>query len=533
MKPSVSICIPAYRQPKLLKRTLESIFAQHFADFEIIVTDDSDTDELEGVVSRWRDDARLIYCRNKVRLGSPENWNAAMAMARGEFIKFMHHDDWFSSPTSLAQFVAAVTSNPNVDFAFSAANACENDGSLIFVHRPSPSQIELLKTRPLCLQFGNFIGAPSATIFRRQANFRFDTRLRWVVDVKAYLQLLGPVPRFEFIPEALVCISSNGAHQVTRSVASDPVSRISEHLHLYSDFAPKDVYDRLDGTRFLLSLLTGSTFRDLQSLSAKRAQERRTIEEGTAVLVAKGRALLAAFVYRAKQLFAKASSAEEAGRLSFAQSGEDMIVDFLFMWLGIGDITYLDIGANHPTSLSNTYHFYCKGSRGVLIEPDEDLCRGLRVARPADRVLNLAVGTIGDDFMTMYVMTSRTLNTLDREQAEALEEGGRERIEAIRQVRRMGINEILVAHFSDGKPNFVSLDIEGLDYDILAAWDFSRFRPEVFCVETLTYSQSNTERKLSEIIELMASKHYRVYADTYVNTIFVCEHAWANRPVFA
>ncbi|ODU47227.1 MAG: hypothetical protein ABS92_08780 [Thiobacillus sp. SCN 63-374] len=210
-----------------------------------------------------------------------------------------------------------------------------------------------------------------------------------------------------------------------------------------------------------------------------------------------------------------------------------MIVDFLFMWLGRSDITYLDIGANHPTWLSNTYHFYGKGDCGVLIEPDEDLCRGLRKKRPKDRVLNLAVGVSGDDKISMYVMTSRTLNTLDKAQAEALQASGRERIEDVRNVRRQGINEILAENFGGGKPNFVSLDIEGLDYDILQAWDFSRFRPEVFCVETLTYSQSNTERKLTEIIDLMTSRGYRVYADTYVNTIFVCEDAWMKRPVYA
>ncbi|MES2364326.1 MAG: FkbM family methyltransferase [Pseudomonadota bacterium] len=209
-----------------------------------------------------------------------------------------------------------------------------------------------------------------------------------------------------------------------------------------------------------------------------------------------------------------------------------MITDFVFMLLGIDEIAYLDIGAHHPTWLSNTYHFYGKGDHGVLIEPDEDLCKGLRKKRPKDRVLNLAVGVSGDDKISMYVMTSRTLNTLDKAQAEALQASGRERIEEVRNVRRLGINEILAEHFGGSKPNFVSLDIEGLDFDILQAWDFDRFRPEIFCVETLTYSQSNTERKLTEIIDLMISRRYRIYADTYVNTIFVCEDAWLKRPIY-
>lgn len=533
MNPAVSVCIPAYRQPAFLARAIESVFVQDFQDFEIIVTDDSETDELLEVVSRWKDDKRLIYHRNENRLGSPGNWNAAMDLARADLIKFMHHDDWFSCSTSLGRFVDAMNSRPDVDFVFSSANACEDDGALIFVHCPSPAQIALLERSPLALQFGNFIGAPSATLFRKPSGFKFDTRLRWVVDIDAYLRLLGSRPRFEFIAEPLVCISANGAHQVTKSVARDSELRVAEHLYLYSKHTPERVGERIDGLVFLSRLLSACSRPELDALSKNREREARTLEEKIVVFALGLKSRLSASVGALRKNVRRVISKEAAGRLSYAQCGEDMIVDFLFMWIGRRDISYLDIGAHHPTWLSNTYHFYRKGNRGVLIEPDEDLCRGLREKRPEDNVLNLAVGVSGDDKISMYVMTSRTLNTLDRAQAEALQASGRERIEDVRNVRRQGINEILAGYFGGGKPNFVSLDIEGLDFDILQAWDFDRFRPEIFCVETLTYSQSNTERKLTEIIDLMISKRYRIYADTYVNTIFVCEDAWLNRPVYA
>lgn len=169
----------------------------------------------------------------------------------------------------------------------------------------------------------------------------------------------------------------------------------------------------------------------------------------------------------------------------------------------------------------------------MLIEPDELLCKGLRSVRPHDKVLNIAVGTGGNDIINMCVMTSKTLNTLDKEQAETLQATGREKIEAVMEVRRLGINEVLAEHFPDTPPVFVSLDIEGLDCAILQAWNFSRFRPIVFCVETLTYTQNNTERKLTEILDLMRSNRYHIYADTFVNTKFVCEDAWRERPVYA
>lgn len=533
MKPAVSVCIPAYRQPAFLARAIESVFTQDFQDFEVIVTDDSETDELLEVVSRWKDDDRLIYHRNENRLGSPGNWNAAMDLARAKLIKFLHHDDWFSGSTSLGRFVDAINSRPEVNFVFSAANACEDDGQLIFLHCPSPAQIALLKRSPLALQFGNFIGAPSATLFRKPSGFRFDTRLKWVVDIDAYLRLLGPYPRFEFIADPIVCISSNSAHQVSRDFERDTVSRLAEHLYLYSKHTPERLGERIDGLIFLSRLLSACSTQELDALSMDRKGDERTLEEKLIVSTLRLKSRLLTLAGVLSRAVRRTNVNQVSGRRSYAQCGEDMIVDHLLMWVGLNSISYLDIGAHHPTLFSNTYHFYRKGNRGVLIEPDEDLCKTLREKRPADKVLNLAVGVSGNNTINMYVMTSKTLNTLDKAQAEALQAAGRERIEDVRNVRQQVINEILAEHFGDNKPNFVSLDIEGLDFDILQAWDFDRFRPEVFCVETLTYSQSNAERRLTEIIDLMISRRYRVYADTYVNTIFVSEEAWLNRPVYA
>lgn len=296
MKPAVSVCIPAYRQPAFLARTIESVFTQDFQDFEIIVTDDSETDELSEVISRWKDDKRLIYHRNENRLGSPGNWNAAMALARAELIKFLHHDDWFSCSTSLGRFVEAINRRPDVDFVFSAANACEDDGQLIFFHCPSPAQIALLTRNPVALQFGNFIGAPSATLFRKPSGFKFDTRLQWVVDVDAYLRLLGPHPRFEFIAEPLVCVSSNGAHQITRSFERDTVSRVAEHLYLYSKHTPERPGERIDGLVSLSRLLSGCSTLELKALSKKREREEKTFEEKLFVLAFGLKSRLSAFI---------------------------------------------------------------------------------------------------------------------------------------------------------------------------------------------------------------------------------------------
>lgn len=529
MSPAVSICVPAYEQPEFLKRALESIFAQDFQDFEVIVTDDSVTDAVQKVVDSWLEDGRIFYYKNKVRLGSPANWNAVMALARSDLIKFLHHDDWFATNSSLRRFVDEMNACPEITLAFSAANACEDDGRLIFLHQPMQSQFESFTRDPVSLQFANFIGAPSATIFRKKPGFEFDLALKWVVDIDAYLRIVGSSPRCRYISEPLVSVAANGTHQVTRDFAADRIARAEEHFYLYAKHTPKGLMARMRGLQFLRSQLCGYGDFELRSLASKRAMGRQTIEECLALSIMRFKTGIRSMAARLRNRIRGKNSDLSPSRVSYSQCGEDMICDFLFSWLGVSQISYLDIGAHHPKWLSNTYYFYERGCNGVLVEPDEDLCVRLRQERPRDTILNIAVSAAGEGQIDMYVMSSRTLNTLDRAQAEELVSGGRERIEAIRSVCLSGINVVLKEKFGSTKPNFVSLDIEGLDFEILSAWDFEAFRPEVFCVETLTYTEDNSERKIVEIIDLMISKGYRVYADTYVNTVFVCESAWARR----
>ena len=60
--------------------------------------------------------------------------------------------------------------------------------------------------------------------------------------------------------------------------------------------------------------------------------------------------------------------------------------------------------------------------------------------------------------------------------------------------------------------------------------DFSQYRPPVFCVETLTYTEDNTERKVTAIIDYMYQHFYLPIADTYINTVFVDSKRWKTRP---
>jgi hypothetical protein len=93
------------------------------------------------------------------------------------------------------------------------------------------------------------------------------------------------------------------------------------------------------------------------------------------------------------------------------------------------------------------------------------------------------------------------------------------------KVKTSTLQDILKAHFSAGL-DFLSIDIEGLDYAILQTLDFEKYRPKVICVETMVYGKKNSLKKSPEVLRLLVKNDYFVYADTYVNTIFVDKRSW-------
>lgn len=215
-------------------------------------------------------------------------------------------------------------------------------------------------------------------------------------------------------------------------------------------------------------------------------------------------------------------------KISYAQCGEDLIVSSVLDSLGVARPTYLDLGAHHPTYLSNTFFFYLWGGRGVCVEPDPLLFRGLHKKRGRDTCLNVGVGARTLPDAEFFLMSASTLNTFSQEEAQRLEADTPHRIVRAVWVPIVSVNQIIEEHFP-ACPHFVSLDIEGMDMEILRAFDFGRWRPPVFCVETLVFSERRSgAAKISDVAAFMDTQGYFVYADTYVNTIFVDRTCWAD-----
>ena len=229
----VSICIPAYENGKGIKRLLDSIFEQTYANYEIVITDDSRTDVVKKTVELYRDN-RIKYYKDENKGNSTDNWNLAIQKSQGEYIKMMHHDDWFTEPDSLEKFVLMLDNHPDVDLAFSGSRQV---GNKIYDRYMTLEQEKKLQSDWRYVFCHNKIGAPSAVIHRNK-DFLYDSKLKWLVDCDLYMCILEKNPKYIFSTEPLVSIGI-GDEQITNQCVKDPELIVNENCYLYNKFGLK------------------------------------------------------------------------------------------------------------------------------------------------------------------------------------------------------------------------------------------------------------------------------------------------------
>lgn len=211
------------------------------------------------------------------------------------------------------------------------------------------------------------------------------------------------------------------------------------------------------------------------------------------------------------------------GKKSYSQCGEDIIISSIFESKGVKNISYIDIGANHPYHLSNTAKFYNPSNKKtcVLIEPNAKLANELKLARPNDIVLNIGISPFGKgEDLNFYVMNADVLSTFSAAEVESYTRMGYKLIETIK-IPCKGINQVLSSYYKNSELNLMSIDVEGFDYEIIASLNFNHYRPNVICVETVSHREYELLARNQKIIDLLIDKKYHLYAQNFVNTIFV------------
>jgi hypothetical protein len=149
--------------------------------------------------------------------------------------------------------------------------------------------------------------------------------------------------------------------------------------------------------------------------------------------------------------------------------------------------------------------------------------------RPRDINLNIGVGEVSKGKLPFYIMSTPTLNTFSKQEAERYESLGSFKIDSVIDIPVLNVNEIISQNFNGKSPDLITIDVEGLDQQIVESLDLDCYRPTVICVETITFSDDFAGEKIGEIPKYLLSKGYFLYADTFINSIFVNKALWQSK----
>jgi FkbM family methyltransferase len=164
--------------------------------------------------------------------------------------------------------------------------------------------------------------------------------------------------------------------------------------------------------------------------------------------------------------------------ISYSQNREDVLLARVLKDIQVG--FYVDVGANDPTESSVTRHFYDLGWNGINIEPGM-IFQKLSAGRPKDINLNLAVSNHSGTATFLENPIHHGLSTLSKEIPASTSDLWGERIE--RTVALAPLREILEKHAADKTIDFMSIDVEGHEKEVLEGNDWSRFRPRIVLLE--------------------------------------------------
>jgi glycosyltransferase involved in cell wall biosynthesis len=222
---AVSICLPVYNGETYLDSAIDSVLAQTFADFELIIVDDCSTDESFAIAQKYAaSDARVRVFRNGKNLGLFQNYNRCLNEAKGTFIKTFAQDDVLE-PTMLETVVAAFKAHPNVGLISTGKRWVSASGETLQTFKQFPENTVLPGREVIrynLIQLTNWVGEPSTVTFR--SNLRdtgFDTELfhygdidYWfrIVEKCDYLYISEPLCAFRRHAKSATCKNLNGMY---------------------------------------------------------------------------------------------------------------------------------------------------------------------------------------------------------------------------------------------------------------------------------------------------------------------------------
>src|SRR5262245_3483889 len=167
-------------------------------------------------------------------------------------------------------------------------------------------------------------------------------------------------------------------------------------------------------------------------------------------------------------------------QLSYAQNLEDYHLDLVFAGQSAG--TYVDVGGGHPVADNVSFWFYLRGWRGLVVEPQQALADTYAHVRPRDHTVSCLAGRVEGEVEFHVVDKLHGFSTTVREHAAGTGQFGTSFKTIVKPVQR---RTALIAEAGLSSIDFLKIDVEGAEADVLAGMDFARWRPRVVLVEAV------------------------------------------------
>jgi glycosyltransferase involved in cell wall biosynthesis len=210
----VSVVIPVYNGVNYLGKAIESVLAQDYPNIELIVCDGESTDDTAKVAESYG--VKVV----QGKLYSGPNWNVAMQLPDGDYVKMLCHDDTLREDCIRKQ-VEALDNNPEVIMVSCQRQYIDKDGKDLETVHPIRESIQLSgkDAALLMLKYGNIIGETSCTLFRNR-KIVFPDNLNWLLDMYLWMKMFSE-GGFHYIAEKMANIRQHDK-QDTHRVLRDP-----------------------------------------------------------------------------------------------------------------------------------------------------------------------------------------------------------------------------------------------------------------------------------------------------------------------
>jgi FkbM family methyltransferase len=202
---------------------------------------------------------------------------------------------------------------------------------------------------------------------------------------------------------------------------------------------------------------------------------------------------------------------------SYSQEGEDMILRRIFGSQTSG--FYIDVGAHHPKRFSNTYFFYKKGWAGINIDAMPGSMKAFQKLRYRDINIETPISSTPET-VVYYGFNEPALNGFSKNISESRDGVDGYRIEFTKRIKTSTLQTVLDQNLEVNQEiDFLTIDVEGLDYDVLKSLDLKRYRPRVILIEII--GSSLAEIANNEIYCHLIAEGYDLYAKSVNTVIFV------------